>query len=149
MTIIRQFVTRGVFIKDDEVLIANKKGELPYFLPGGRVEIGEGYEDALIREIKEELDKSATIIRFLGTIEHSFINNTGTQYYEIGNFFLVSLNDANPESISSNEPELEFQWKRIDELNNINIEPKPVIELIRNLNKKEAFWASTLKKKTL
>jgi len=140
-----------MFIKDDEVLIANKKGELPYFLPSGRVEIGEGYENALIRELKEELDKSATIIRFIGTIEHSFIDNTGTQYYEIGNFFLVSINDENPESISSNEPELEFQWKKIDELININIEPEPVIDLIKNANanKREAFWASTLKKKSL
>lgn len=149
MVVVRQFVTRGICIQKNKVLILNKKGEPHFFLPGGRVEEGEGFEEALVREIKEELDKDSSILRFVGTIEHNFTHYTGKQYYEIGNFFLVSINDLNIDDAKSNELELEFQWKNIDDLDTINIKPKPVIALIKQVtsNNEQAFWASTLEKK--
>jgi 8-oxo-dGTP pyrophosphatase MutT (NUDIX family) len=147
--VVRQFVTRGICIKNNKVLILNKKGEPHFFLPGGRVEENEGYEEALIREIKEELDKDISIIRYLGAIEHSFTHYTGKPYYEVGNFFLINIDGMDIDCAFSNEDELEFQWKDIDELESINIKPKPVIELIKKStsSNKEAFWASTLPKK--
>ncbi|MCF7871536.1 NUDIX domain-containing protein [Candidatus Woesearchaeota archaeon] len=149
MNIVRQFVTRGVCIRGNQILILNKKGECHYFLPGGRVEKGERCEDALIREIKEELNKDSSIIRYIGAIEHDFIHYSGKQYYEIGNFFLIDIKDIDSDVVSSNETELEFQWKNIDDLDKINIKPSPVVELIRHINSKnaKAFWASTLLKK--
>ena len=40
--------------------------------PGGKIEEGETPENALIREIKEELDSDITVGTFLTTVEHDY-----------------------------------------------------------------------------
>lgn len=40
--------------------------------PGGQVEKGESREEALIREIKEEMDWNIYVGRCLGTVDHSY-----------------------------------------------------------------------------
>ena len=40
--------------------------------PGGKIEEGETPENALVREIKEELDSDITVGTFLTTVEHDY-----------------------------------------------------------------------------
>ena len=40
--------------------------------PGGKIEEGETPENALVREIKEELDSDITVGKFLTTVEHDY-----------------------------------------------------------------------------
>ena len=40
--------------------------------PGGKIEIGESKEEALIREIKEELELDIKILDFLTTVEYDY-----------------------------------------------------------------------------
>ena len=53
-------VVAAVIEKDDKVFCCQKgnKGECAYKwgFPGGKIELGETHKQALIREIKEELD---------------------------------------------------------------------------------------------
>ena len=55
-------------IKDEKLLVAEYIG-YHYFLPGGHVEVGESAENALIRELREELGVNCSIKQFLGVIE--------------------------------------------------------------------------------
>jgi len=48
------------------VLIKRKYPPLGYALPGGFVDYGESVEDALIREMKEELNLDIEIVKLLG-----------------------------------------------------------------------------------
>ena len=41
-------------------------------MPGGKVEAGEGLEQALVREIREELDTEIRVDRFLTTVEWDY-----------------------------------------------------------------------------
>ncbi|MEK7530887.1 MAG: NUDIX domain-containing protein [Patescibacteria group bacterium] len=46
----------GVLLKDRQFLISRSKGKDFFIAPGGKVEKGEGVREALIRELKEELE---------------------------------------------------------------------------------------------
>ncbi len=45
----------GVIVKDKKLLVVRSKGKEIFFAPGGKLEEDETYEQALIRELKEEL----------------------------------------------------------------------------------------------
>lgn len=45
-----------VFKKDGKVLCVKTKGKNKYFIPGGKLEVGETRQLGLLREIKEELN---------------------------------------------------------------------------------------------
>lgn len=53
----------GIVINDNKILAMKDERSPYYYLPGGRVMMGETAEDAIIREVKEELEIEASIIR--------------------------------------------------------------------------------------
>ncbi len=61
-----------------EVLICQRKADQPMSLkwefPGGKIEAGESSEDALVRELNEELGISAVIGRRVVRIRHKYRN---------------------------------------------------------------------------
>ena len=44
-----------IYLRDKQILITRSKGKDTWYIPGGKREAGESDQDALIREIKEEL----------------------------------------------------------------------------------------------
>lgn len=63
-------LARGVFIKDNKVLLAQATGYPNTFFPGGHIEFGECANYALIREIEEEKGILFIVNGFLGLVEH-------------------------------------------------------------------------------
>ena len=45
---------------------------LKWEFPGGKVEVGESREEALVREIREELSVDIEVSEFLMTVEHTY-----------------------------------------------------------------------------
>lgn len=68
-------VAAAIIIKDGKVF-ATQRGYGDYKdwweFPGGKVEPGESYEEALIREIREELHAEISIDRLLHTVEFDY-----------------------------------------------------------------------------
>lgn len=58
--------------------------------PGGKVEPGEQPEQAIIREIKEELESTVSIIKFLCTVEHDY-----PKFHLIMHCYLCQLEEGN------------------------------------------------------
>ena len=75
-----------------EVLICQRKPDQPMSLkwefPGGKIEPGEGSEEALVRELNEELGIGAVIGRRVAQIRHKY-RNGGTidlQFFVVREF---------------------------------------------------------------
>lgn len=84
-------IVRAVMIKDEKLLVAEYIGH-HYFLPGGHVEIGESAENALKRELREELGVNCSIQQFLGVIENQW-QDKEVLHHEINHIFEVESQD--------------------------------------------------------
>lgn len=60
-----------IYIKDRKILTTLSRGKDTWYIPGGKREAGESDEEALIREVKEELtvDLKPETIKHFGTFE--------------------------------------------------------------------------------
>lgn len=69
----KQFIDKlaYIYIKDEKVLVTLSKGKDTWYIPGGKREQNETDQEALIREIKEELNVDIIIdtIKHYGTFE--------------------------------------------------------------------------------
>src|SRR5699024_3028793 len=83
-------------IQHDGKILAMHDERSPYFyLPGGRVSLGETAENAVIREIEEELNITARIIRPLWLNQGFFKEDVdGLQYHELCIYFLMDISDT-------------------------------------------------------
>ena len=63
-----------------------------YYLPGGRVRMGETAEQAVIREVQEELEITAKIVRPLWLSQSFFTEDVdGLRYHELCIYFLLDV----------------------------------------------------------
>ena len=69
-------VVAAVIQKDNKIFCAqrnlSKSMGGKWEFPGGKIEIGETREEALVREIREELDSDIVVDKYLMTVEHDY-----------------------------------------------------------------------------
>ncbi|MFD0710504.1 NUDIX domain-containing protein [Paenibacillus sp. GCM10027626] len=147
MNIKFRHIARALIIDNDQILIARMKGAHS-FLPGGGIELGEGAQTALIREIKEELGvSSCDIIRFLGVIEYGR-EEENDYYHEITHLFEIRSKELTSNAIPlSLESHLEFYWLEptADNLKNNNVLPELLHKMIPQLfSENKPLWVSNM-----
>lgn len=97
-------VSAAVIVEGDNILATQRgygefKGKWEF--PGGKIKKGEFEEDALIREIKEELNADINVIDYLTTIRYEYPN-----FNLIMHTYICTLKN-NIEFVFHNEKELE------------------------------------------
>ena len=117
-----EVVARAVVVRDGALLLVQDRAAGYWFFPGGRVEAGETPEEALARELREELDAVATVEAGLGVVD-----NRWARYHEINHVFAVSIDVADP---VSQEPHLAAGWHRLDDLASTDIRPRVLVDLV-------------------
>lgn len=80
----------AVIVRGDEVLLQVIGAQDYWCLPGGRVDFGESGEEAMRREIIEEIGQEPRIERLLWVVENLYQQN-GTRYHEASLYYLASL----------------------------------------------------------
>jgi len=139
-----EILVRGVILKNNKVLFCKKKNKNYYFLPGGHLEFGESIEEALSREIKEELGVKIKNSSFIGITEHLFTEE-GKVYHEINIIYKIVLDKI---TLNSKEDHLEFFLFTKKQVKEKNILPKILKKaLLRWLENKKPFLASQFRKK--
>lgn len=111
------FRAAAIAIRDGHVLIHRATFQDFWALPGGRVEWGESCEQAVTREIEEELGVRGEVDRLL-FVRESFFTDQGKRFHELGYYFRVSLPDSFPfrtygeicHRCRDGGAELEFKW---------------------------------------
>ena len=109
---------------DQGRILAMHDERSPYFyLPGGRVRMGERAEDAVLREVREELGIEAKILRPLW-LSQSFFNEdvARVDYHELCLYFLVDASDTDllargdAFTLQERHHTLAFEWLPFDRL---------------------------------
>lgn len=106
-------VVAAVIVKDGRIFATQRGyGDFKDFweFPGGKIEPGEKAEDALIREIKEELEADITVDSFLQTIEYDY-----PKFHLILHCYLCSLNTKEVHLLEHESA----RWLSADELDSV------------------------------
>jgi 8-oxo-dGTP diphosphatase len=117
--VIVQRIAMKAVIKNDDgrvllVRIADTKKAGPnagkYGLPGGKLKVGEAWDQGLVREVKEETGLEVTIIKPLQVGEWR-PEVMGTIIQIVGVFFACSANDF---TVALSEENDGFEWVSLD-----------------------------------
>lgn len=107
----------GVIVNNEKILAMKDERSPYYYLPGGRVELNETAENAILREIKEELGIKAEIIRPLWLNQSFFKEDvSGEKYHEICLYFLLNISSSDLHEIGDkfivreNKHINKFEW---------------------------------------
>lgn len=80
----------AVFLSRGRILAMHDERSPYFYLPGGRVKLGETAEQAVVREVEEELDIPANILRPLWLNQSFFTEDVDRlSYHELCVYFLM------------------------------------------------------------
>jgi len=86
----------AIMIWDGKILAMHDDRSPYYYLPGGRVTMGERAEQAVIREVEEELGITPKIVRPLWLNQAFFTEDVDNlNYHELCLYFLMDISDTN------------------------------------------------------
>ena len=113
----------AMMIDGSRILAMRDERSPYYYLPGGRVEMGEAAEQAVIREVREELGVTPKIIRPLWLNQAFFTEDVDNlHYHELCIYYLMDISDTDllekGDQFTSKEGQRThiFEWLEFDRL---------------------------------
>ena len=113
----------AVIISDGKILAMHDERSPYFYLPGGRVKMGETAEDAVIREVREELGIIAKIARPLWPNQAFFTEDVDhLRYHELCIYFLMDISETdllergNEFTVNEGKKTHIFEWLDFDQL---------------------------------
>ena len=134
-----KFRVAGALRCGDKYLFVRMNENDFFCLPGGHVELGESTEDAVLREMEEELGFPVKISKFLGEVQNFYIGKDGKSWHELGFYYVVEAineTDINKDDHTRLENDkgfiqhLEFKWMSIDESKKQKFRPEFMLDLL-------------------
>lgn len=130
----------AMIISDGKILALHDSRSPYYYLPGGRVQMSETAESAVVREIKEELGVTAKVIRPLW-LNQAFFNEDvdKVDYHELCLYFLMDVTETDLLSrgekftLTEGNKTLTFEWLAFERLKDEYFYPLFLKEEIFNL----------------
>ena len=122
----------AILVRAGRVLLTRTDGQDHWFLPGGRVKLGEPAAVALRRELREELDLTVDEVRIRVVAENFFVAPDGVGVHELG-LYGQCATDGLPddaEFVGVEGPGSMFRWVAADELAELDVRPRPVRDLL-------------------
>lgn len=122
-------VAGAIIARDGKILAARRASGMDgWEFPGGKLEEGETSEQALRREIREELDLELSFVWLLDTVEYDYDDF----HLSMDCFVCPIASDAEPKRLEH----AEFRWLSLDELLDVDWLPADH-DLVRTIG---VFW---------
>lgn len=130
----------GVIIHDNKVLMCKIKSNEFWCCPGGHIHLNENSKDAVLREIKEEVEVSFDDAKLIMMMESFFPSKKGIHFHEISFYYLMQgeIPDNKLEDWEVDENDegkivhLIFKWFDIDKIDDIDIRPGNLKQILKD-----------------
>ena len=114
-------VRATALIVQNNQLLVTKEGAYFYTI-GGAIQVNESTEDAVVREVREELGVRAQAGQLAFVVENRF-EQDGVSYHNIEFHYLVNLLEEAPLTMKEDEKMQPCEWIDLDRLEGINLVP--------------------------
>ena len=114
-------VRATALILQNRKLLVTKDND-KYYTIGGAIQVGERTEEAVVREVKEELGVQAQVGQLAFVVENRF-EEDDVYYHNIEFHYLVDLLEDAPLTMQEDEKTQPCEWIDIDKLEGINLVP--------------------------
>ena len=110
----------ALIVQNHKLLVTKDKGK--YYTIGGAIQVNERTEDAVVREVKEELGVKSQVGQLAFVVENRF-EEDGVYWHNIEFHYLVDLLEDAPLTMQEDEKRQPCEWIDIDKLEGINLVP--------------------------
>ena len=110
----------ALIINNGKLLVTKDKDK--YYTIGGAIQVNESTEDAVIREVGEELGVKAQAGQLAFIVENRF-EQAGVYYHNIEFHYLVDLLEDAPLTMQEDEKTQPCEWIDLDNLEDIQLVP--------------------------
>ena len=110
----------ALILQNGKLLVTKDKGK--YYTIGGAIQVNESTEDAVVREVREELGIRAQAGQLAFVVENRF-EQDGVSYHNIEFHYLVDLLGDAPLTMQEDEKMLPCEWIDLDRLEDFQLVP--------------------------
>lgn len=110
----------ALIVEEGKLLVV--EDEDGFYTIGGAIQVGERTEEAVIREVKEELGVKAQARQLAFVVENRF-EQAGVHFHNIEFHYLVDLLEDAPLTMQEDERQLPCRWIALDDLHTVDLKP--------------------------
>ena len=110
----------ALIVKDNRLLVV--EDEDGFYTIGGAIQVDEATEDAVVREVKEELGVASRAVQLAFIVENRF-EQAGIHYHNIEFHYLVDLLEEAPLVMQEETKSLPCRWIPLNQLHTFPLKP--------------------------
>ena len=110
----------ALIVEEGKLLVV--EDEDGFYTIGGAIQVGERTEEAVIREVKEELGVKAQARQLAFVVENRF-EQAGVHFHNIEFHYLVDLLEDVPLTMQEDERQLPCRWIALNQLHTVPLKP--------------------------
>ncbi|HEM3703767.1 TPA: NUDIX domain-containing protein [Streptococcus suis] len=122
----------ALLIKDGKIFLT-KDAKERYYTIGGAIAVNETAQDAVVREVKEELGIDSCVNQLAFVVENQFTHEE-IDFHNIEFHFIVEPSGEMPKEMIEDNLKQAFEWIELDKLVNLDVVPAFLAQELPNWN---------------